>query len=233
MSKSEAPLCRRSVCPALRQGDGKRAAAAGGALDRDAPAAQVEDAAHQRQAQAAAFGGAGGVGLIKLIKNMPQRLLGDANAFVADRDRDEGVFFVAFGAAADVDAPAVVAELDGVADQVVPHMAEHLGVGAAAQAGQVHLKGQTARGPAAFLAQHAGAQLFVQVAGGLVRHQVLRFVFGQQQDAAGQAGQAQRFGRDEVEVFVLLFRAQAAAEQPPRKAPDRDDGGLETRARRC
>ena len=154
---------------------------------------------------------------------MAQVFRPDAHAFIADAHRDEGVFHFA----GNKYRAAIPAEFDGVADQIHPDMLHHLAIVAAGQMGQVQFKDQAAGRPLAFQTQHTGTDLFIQVVVGLLTHQLLVFVPGNQQHIAGQLGEPFGFLCNKVQIFVLLFRGQPAPAQPPGKAPDGNNGGLE------
>ena len=54
------------------------------AFHKNLPLAQLNDSAHQGQAQAFSCGSVGDIRLIEFIKNMPEVLLPDSNAFIPD-----------------------------------------------------------------------------------------------------------------------------------------------------
>lgn len=70
------------------------------------------------------------------------------------------------------------------------------------QAGQIQLKYQMPGRPLAFQSQHAGADLLIQVIVGLLPHQFLGLIAGNQKDIAGQMGKPLRLLRNKVQIAI-------------------------------
>lgn len=190
---------------------------------KNLPLAQLYDSAHQGQAQAFSCGSVGGIRLIEFIENMPEVLLPDSNAFVPDPDRNEAIRHPG----GDMDFSVVMAVFDGVANQISPDVIHHLRIVSVGQPEQIHIKDNVSLRPLAFHTEDAGADLLVQVIFRLVCNQGLIFIFGNQQNGAGQFGQPLRLFRNELQVLLLLLLGQVAAAQTPSKPPDGHNGGFE------
>ena len=79
-----------------------------------------DDLAHKRKAEAVALGFVRAVPLIEFVKNAGLILVGDAFALVVDGEEHTAVFLDESHA----DQAAARAELDGVVDEVRPHVLE-------------------------------------------------------------------------------------------------------------
>ena len=79
-----------------------------------------DDLAHKRKAEAVALGFVRAVSLIEFVKNAGLILVGDAFALVVDGEEHTAVFLDESHA----DQAAARAELDGVVDEIHPHVLE-------------------------------------------------------------------------------------------------------------
>ena len=103
-----------------RQAHGEAAAAVHRVFDPDLAAVDGDDLAHKRKAKAVALGFMRAVPLIEFVKNAGLILVGDALALVGDGEEHTAVFLDE----AHAEQAAARAELDGVVDEVRPHVLE-------------------------------------------------------------------------------------------------------------
>ena len=103
-----------------RKAHGEAAAAVHRVFDPDLATVDGDDLAHKRKAEAVALGFVRAVPLLEFVKNAGLILAGDAFALVVDGEEHTAVFLDESHA----DQAAARAELDGVVDEIRPHVLE-------------------------------------------------------------------------------------------------------------
>lgn len=139
----------------------------------------------QRQTEAVALGGVGGIALIEFLEDALLRGLVHARSVIAHLDPHRAVRALA----GNLDQAVRLGELDGVADEVDPDVGHHLLVAHVINLVEVQRKVDVLGLPLLLQKQNAAAQLLVQAIFRLVGDDLLVFQLGQEQDVAGHIGQ--------------------------------------------
>ena len=87
-----------------------------------------------------------------------------------------------------MDRPAVMAEFDGISDQIQPHMIQHFLISIVVKCFQADIKRHLFRLPLALQTKNASANLFIQLIYPALSDDLLVFIFGQQEDVGGEVG---------------------------------------------
>ena len=192
----------------------KYASLAGLALYGDLPASHVQDAFHQRQAEAVALGGVRGIALVKLIEDVLDRF--GRNPAAGISDGDNGIAVVLFQRSKNRSAR--LRELKRIGEQIVPDQGQQFFVGINDHAVfNIRFDLDLLILPDRFKAQQTFRKLSAQVKGHLGRADPLVFQAVQAKNIGDQRIQANCRAVDRLGVVLSLLLRQRIGLQELRK----------------